>query len=62
VIGGASLSGGQGSVAGTIAGAALMAFLRNRCTALGWSNFAQEMIVGHIIIVAVAMDQWRRRA
>lgn len=61
VIGGGSLSGGQGSVAGTLAGAVLMAFLRNRCTALGWPNFVQEMIVGHIIVLAVAVDQWRAR-
>lgn len=61
VIGGGSLSGGQGSMAGTLAGAFLMAYLRNRCTALGWPNFVQEMIVGHIIIVAVALDQWRLR-
>jgi ribose transport system permease protein len=61
VIGGGSLSGGQGSMLGTLAGAFLMAYLRNRCTVLGWSNFVQEMIVGHIIIVAVAVDQWRVR-
>lgn len=61
VIGGGSLSGGQGSMAGTFAGALLMAYLRNRCTALGWPNFVQEMIVGHIIVLAVALDQWRIR-
>lgn len=61
VIGGASLSGGHGSLAGTLAGAFMMAYLRNRCTVLGWSNFVQEMIVGHIIIIAVALDQWRAR-
>lgn len=61
VIGGGSLSGGQGSMLGTLAGAFLMAYLRNRCTVLGWSNFVQEMIVGHIIIIAVAVDQWRVR-
>jgi len=61
VIGGASLSGGHGSIAGTVAGAFLMAYLRNRCTVLGWSNYVQEMIVGHIIIIAVALDQWRLR-
>ncbi len=62
VIGGASLSGGQGSIMGSVAGAVLMAFLRNRCTALGWPNFVQEMIVGHIIIGAVALDRWRARS
>jgi len=61
VIGGASLTGGHGSIAGTLAGAALMAFLRNRCTVLGWPNYVQEMIAGHIIILAVAADQWRAR-
>ena len=61
VIGGASLSGGQGSIFGSLAGAFMMAYLRNRCTVLGWSNYVQEMIVGHIIIIAVAVDQWRMR-
>jgi ribose/xylose/arabinose/galactoside ABC-type transport system permease subunit len=61
VIGGASLAGGQGSVTGALAGALLMAVLRNRCTAVGWPNFVQEIIVGHIIILAVAIDQWRIR-
>ena len=59
VIGGASLAGGKGSVLGAFAGALLMAFLRNRCTALGYPNYVQEIIVGHIIIIAVAVDQWR---
>ena len=59
VIGGASLAGGQGSVLGAFAGALLMMFLRNRCTAMGYPNYVQEIIVGHIIIIAVALDQWR---
>jgi len=59
VIGGGSLSGGQGSILGTLTGAVLMAYLRNRSTVLGWPNFVEEMIVGHIIIVAVAVDRWR---
>jgi ribose/xylose/arabinose/galactoside ABC-type transport system permease subunit len=61
VIGGGSLAGGQGSMLGTVAGALMMLYLRNRCTVLGWSNFVQDMIVGHIIIIAVALDQWRLR-
>jgi ribose/xylose/arabinose/galactoside ABC-type transport system permease subunit len=61
VIGGGSLAGGQGSVLGTLTGAFLMAYLRNRCTALYWPNYIQEIIVGHIIIIAVALDQWRVR-
>ena len=61
VIGGASLSGGQGSVVGAFLGALLMTFLRNRCTAMGLPSYVQEIIVGHIIIGAVAVDQWRVR-
>ena len=59
VIGGASLSGGSGSVAGTLCGALLMALLDNRGVALGWPNYAQELVVGNIIILAVAFDRWR---
>lgn len=61
VIGGGSLAGGQGSIPGTLAGAFLMAYLANRCTVLGWPNAVQEIIVGHVIIIAVALDQWRLR-
>jgi ribose transport system permease protein len=61
VIGGASLSGGHASVVGAVGGAVLMAFLRNRCTTLFWPQYVQDMIVGHIIIIAVALDQWRTR-
>ena len=61
VIGGASLSGGRGSILGSMAGAVLMAYMRNRCVEYGWPNFVQEMIVGHIIIAAVLADRLRSR-
>ncbi len=61
VIGGASLAGGHASIAGTLCGALMMAYLKNRCSLMGWQTFVQEMIVGHIIIAAVAGDMWRRR-
>ncbi len=60
VIGGASLAGGHVSIIGTLVGAAMMAYLKNRCTVMGWPNYVQEIVVGHIIIVAVALDRWRR--
>lgn len=60
VIGGASLAGGHVSIGGTIVGAIMMAYLKNRCTVMGWPNYVQEIVVGHIIIVAVALDRWRR--
>lgn len=61
VIGGASLNGGRGSVLGALVGACMMAYMKNRCVRLGWPSFVQEMIVGHIIIIAVAVDLWRQR-
>jgi ribose transport system permease protein len=59
VIGGGSLSGGEGSILGSIVGALVMAFLRNGCQQMGWPNYIQEIIIGGIIVVAVAIDRWR---
>jgi ribose transport system permease protein len=59
VIGGGSLSGGEGSIFGSMVGALIMAFLRNGCQQLGWHNYVQEIIIGAIIVVAVAADRWR---
>ncbi|MDA2930087.1 ABC transporter permease [Acidobacteria bacterium AH-259-O06] len=60
VIGGGSLSGGEGSILGSMIGALIMAFLRNGCQQMGWPNYIQEIIIGAIIVVAVAIDRWRR--
>jgi len=59
VIGGGSLSGGEGSIVGSMTGALIMAFLRNGCQQVGWPNYVQEIIIGVIIVVAVAADRWR---
>jgi len=59
VIGGASLAGGSGSVAGALAGALLMTVIANGCTKLGMDNWVQEIVTGGIIIVAVLLDQLR---
>ena len=59
VIGGGSLSGGEGSIAGSIIGALIMAFLRNGCQQMGWPNYIQEIIIGVIIVLAVALDRAR---
>jgi ribose transport system permease protein len=59
VIGGGSLSGGEGSILGSMIGALIMAFLRNGCQQVGWPNYVQEIIIGAIIVVAVAIDRWR---
>ncbi len=61
VIGGGSLSGGEGSILGTMIGAFIMAFLRNGCNMTGIPNYVQEIIIGVIIIGAVAIDKFRHR-
>ena len=61
VIGGASLSGGQGGVAGSLIGALLMAFLRNGSQQMGWPTYVQETMIGVIIVLAVAIDRFRAR-
>jgi len=59
VIGGGSLNGGEGSIFGSMIGALVMAFLRNGCQQIGWHNYVQEIIIGAIIVIAVAVDRWR---
>jgi ribose/xylose/arabinose/galactoside ABC-type transport system permease subunit len=60
IIGGASLSGGRGTILGTIIGTLLIGFLRNGCTLLGISTNVQLIVIGAIIIAAVAVDQMAR--
>ncbi len=60
VIGGGSLSGGEGSIVGSLIGALVMAFLRNGSQQMGWPNYVQEIIIGAIIVLAVAADRARR--
>jgi len=59
VIGGGSLNGGEGSILGSMIGALIMAFLRNGCQQVGWQNYIQEIIIGALIVIAVAVDRWR---
>lgn len=60
VLGGASLSGGSGSIAGTLVGALLMSTLANGCNLRGWPPFVQEILTGLIIVLAVILDRFRR--
>jgi len=61
VIGGGSLSGGRGSILGTLTGALIMQVISSGCTALKQPNPIQEIIIGSIIIAAVTIDQIRQR-
>jgi ribose/xylose/arabinose/galactoside ABC-type transport system permease subunit len=61
VIGGGSLKGGEGRAAGSLAGALLMAMLRNGCNMAGIPNYLQNIVVGAIIIAAMGLDRWGAR-
>jgi ribose transport system permease protein len=61
VIGGASLNGGTGSILGSLIGALIMAVLRNGANQMNWHNYMQEIIIGGVIIIAVALDKLRQR-
>ena len=61
VIGGGSLRGGEGSVIGTLVGAFIMGLLANGSDLLGISPYLQQAIIGAIIILAVAVDELRKR-
>ncbi len=61
VIGGASLFGGQGTVAGAIIGAFLIEEIRDGSILLNINTYAQDVIIGVVVWVAVAWDYWRRR-
>jgi len=61
VIGGGSLSGGEGSILGSIVGALIMTVIRSGCSQMGLPNWVQEIVTGSIIVVAVALDRLRSR-
>ena len=61
VIGGGSLSGGQGTVTGTIIGALIMGVLANGANLLGISSFTQQIVIGAVIVLAVTFDEFQRR-
>jgi ribose transport system permease protein len=61
VIGGASLSGGVGSVTGTVFGVLIIGVLRNGLNLLGVSPFVQQIVIGVVIALAVMLDVLRRR-
>ena len=61
VIGGVSLSGGRGSIVGTVLGALIFGVIISGFTFLRLDAFYQEMVKGGIIVAAVVLDQWRQR-
>ncbi|HVL66166.1 MAG TPA: ABC transporter permease [Vicinamibacterales bacterium] len=61
IIGGASFFGGVGTVGGTLIGALIIGFLRNGLNLLDVSAYWQMIVIGCVIVAAVAMDVLRQR-
>jgi ribose transport system permease protein len=59
VLGGGSLSGGRGSIFGTMVGALIITVIRSGCSQLSIPNTYTHIIIGCIIIIAVVVDQLR---
>lgn len=61
VIGGGSLSGGEGSIIGSLIGAMLMTVIRTGCQLNGWPPWVTQIVTGTVIVIAVAVDRLRHR-
>jgi len=59
VIGGASLSGGEGSILGTLFGAMIMVVIKTGCQLMGWEPWVTQVVTGVVIIAAVSLDRFR---
>ena len=61
VVGGSSLSGGEGRVSGTLIGALIMGVIQNGMNLTGVGPYAQMIVTGVLLILAVSLDTFRRR-
>lgn len=61
VMGGTSLTGGEGTIFGTLIGALLMGVLRNGLNLLNIQSYYQQLVIGAVIVLAVAVDKLRKR-
>jgi erythritol transport system permease protein len=62
VVGGGSLLGGEGSILGSLIGALIITILYMGGQQMGWHKWVQEIVIGTIIIAAVALDRMRHRS
>ena len=60
VVGGTSLFGGTGNILGTIIGAMLFGVLQNGLVLLNVSSYIQQIIIGLILLLAVAFDKFSK--
>ena len=62
VIGGTSLFGGRGSIVGSVLGAIIVGVFNTGLSLAGVDDYWQMFAAGNLVIIAVALDQWLRRA
>jgi len=60
VMGGTSLTGGEGSIGGTIVGALIISLVRNGMNLFNVQSYWQQIVIGSVIVLAVMLDQWRK--
>ncbi|MCX7424792.1 MAG: ABC transporter permease [Planctomycetia bacterium] len=61
VVGGTSLSGGEGRILGTLIGALIIAVIQNGMNLIGVESYTQKVILGAVILAAVLLDTLKRR-
>jgi len=61
VVGGTSLSGGEGRVLGTLVGALIIAVIQNGMNLLGLESYTQKIVLGSVILLAVLFDRWKKQ-
>jgi len=61
VVGGASLSGGEGKMMGTLIGALMIGVIQNGMNLTGVESYAQKVVLGLVILGAVLLDKLRRK-
>jgi len=62
VIGGTSLFGGRGSIPGSVLGAMIVGVFNTGLALAGVDDYWQMFAAGNLVLIAVALDQWLRRA